>query len=197
PLNEYDSFVLSKRIINDLLPGSDVIIFEDYDKGVITEYLVSQIVQQANKAGKKVAVDPKKRNFLNYRGVDLFKPNLKELREGFKRDADPSDKREFEMAISDLMKVMEIKNIMVTLSEKGLMISDGKTFDYIPAHLRKIADVSGAGDTVISVAALCLALGLPNKEIAALANLAGGLVCEEVGAVPINKAKLIEEAEGL
>ncbi len=197
PLNEYDSFVLSKRIINDLLPGTDVIIFEDYDKGVVTEYLVSQIVQQANKAGKKIAVDPKKRNFLNYRGVDLFKPNLKELREGFKRDADPSDKREFEMAISDLMKVMDIKNIMVTLSERGVMISDGQTFDYIPAHLRKIADVSGAGDTVISVAALCLALGLPNKEIAALANLAGGLVCEEVGVVPINKAKLIEEAEGL
>lgn len=197
PLNEYDSFVLSKRIINDLLPGTDVIIFEDYDKGVITEYLITQIVQQANKAGKKIAVDPKKRNFLNYKGVDLFKPNLKELREGFKLDADPSDKREFEMDISDLMKVMDIKNIMVTLSERGVMISDGHTFEYIPAHIRKVADVSGAGDTVISVAALCLALGLPNKEIAALANLAGGLVCEEVGAVPINKGKLIEEAEGL
>ncbi|MBC7381783.1 MAG: D-glycero-beta-D-manno-heptose-7-phosphate kinase [Bacteroidia bacterium] len=194
-LNEYDAFVLSKLINKDLLPGAQVIIFEDYDKGVITPLLVSQVVENANKIGIKVAVDPKKRNFLSYKGVDLFKPNLKELREGFKRDADPSDKGEFELAVMDLMKVMGLKNIMVTLSERGVMISDGITFEYLPAHIRKIADVSGAGDTVISVAALCLALGLSNKEIASLANLAGGLVCEEVGVFPIDKMKLIEEAE--
>jgi bifunctional ADP-heptose synthase (sugar kinase/adenylyltransferase) len=92
---------------------------------------------------------------------------------------------------------MQLKNIMVTMSEKGVMISDGKTFDYIPAHFRKIADVSGAGDTVISVASLCYALGLDNKQTAALSNLAGGLVCEEVGVVPINLERLIEESEKL
>ncbi len=194
PLSEADSNLLIDRITTDLLPGSDVILFEDYDKGVITERLVEKIVNQAKHLGKKVAVDPKKRNFLSYKGVDLFKPNLKELREGFKCEADPSDPAEFEAAISDLMKEMNLKNVMVTLSERGVMISDGTHFDYIPAHIRKIADVSGAGDTVISVAALCLALGLPNKEIAALSNLAGGLVCEEVGAVPINKLQLIEES---
>jgi len=127
----------------------------------------------------------------------LFKPNLKELRDGFKKDADPNDPAAFEMAVSDLMKVMELKNIMVTMSERGVMISDGIKFEYIPAHIRKIADVSGAGDTVISVASLCVAVGLSNREIAALSNLAGGLVCEEVGVVPINITRLAEEAAKL
>jgi bifunctional ADP-heptose synthase (sugar kinase/adenylyltransferase) len=99
--------------------------------------------------------------------------------------------------ILDLMQAMELKNIMVTMSERGVMICDGKTFDYIPAHYRKIADVSGAGDTVMSVAALCYAIGLDNKQTAALSNLAGGLVCEEVGVVPINKERLIEESAKL
>lgn len=195
PVSDNDSEKLSKLIIQNLLPDADVVLFEDYDKGVITENLIQQIVKQAHLLNKKVTVDPKKRNFLSYKGVDLFKPNLKELREGFKRDVHPANLPEFELAVSDLMKAMDLKNIMVTMSERGVMISDGIQFDYIPAHIRKIADVSGAGDTVISVASLCLALGLPNKQIAQLANLAGGLVCEEVGVVPINKNRLKEESE--
>jgi rfaE bifunctional protein kinase chain/domain len=196
-ISEYDSYVFSQRIINDLLPAADVVLFEDYDKGVISQGLIEQIVLHAHKHKIKVVVDPKKRNFINYKGVDLFKPNLKELRDGFKKDADPNDPAAFEMAVSDLMKVMELKNIMVTMSERGVMISDGIKFEYIPAHIRKIADVSGAGDTVISVASLCLAVGLSNREIAALSNLAGGLVCEEVGVVPININRLAEEAAKL
>jgi len=194
PISEYDSFLLSKRIINDLLPACDVIIFEDYDKGVITPSLIKQIVAEAHKRSIKIAVDPKKRNFNEYIGVDFFKPNLKELKEGYQMDLDPSDQINFETGIIAFMQKMQIKNIMVTLSERGVMISNGKKFDYIPAHIRKIADVSGAGDTVISVASLCLALDLPNSQIAALANLAGGLVCEEVGVVPINKQRLIQES---
>jgi len=196
-LSEYETYVLSHRIIDDILPSVDVVLFEDYDKGVITPLLIEQIVAAAHKHNKKVVVDPKKRNFNSFKGVDLFKPNLKELREGFNREANPEDKGAFETTILDLMQAMQLKNIMVTMSEKGVMISDGKTFDYIPAHFRKIADVSGAGDTVISVASLCYALGLDNKQTAALSNLAGGLVCEEVGVVPINLERLIEESEKL
>lgn len=196
-LTEYEQYVLSHRILEDLLPAVDVVLFEDYDKGVITPGLIEQIVAAANKLNKKVVVDPKHRNFLSYKGVDLFKPNLKELKEGIKREVNPENTGEFETLLLDLMQSMELKNLMVTMSERGVLITDGKTFDYIGAHYRKIADVSGAGDTVISVAALCYALGLSNKETAALANLAGGLVCEEVGVIPINKDRLIEEAEKL
>ncbi len=196
-ISEVDSYLLTQRIINDLLPAADVVLFEDYDKGVISETLIQQIVAHAHKLNKKVVVDPKKRNFLHYKEVDLFKPNLKELKEGFKRDADPSDQADFELAIKDLMRSLSLKNIMVTMSERGVMISDGTQFDYIPAHLRKIADVSGAGDTVISVASLCMALGMSNKEVAALSNLAGGLVCEEVGVVPIDINRLAAESQKL
>ncbi len=197
PISEYETYVLTHRILNDLLPAVDVVLFEDYDKGVITQSLIEQIVTAAHKHGKKVVVDPKKRNFNFYRGVDLFKPNLKELKEGFNKEVDPTDQSGFETMILDLMQAMELKNIMVTMSERGVMICDGKTFDYIPAHYRKIADVSGAGDTVMSVAALCYAIGLDNKQTAALSNLAGGLVCEEVGVVPINKERLVEESAKL
>ncbi len=115
------------------------------------------------------------------------------MKEGLKRELDEEDKADFENAVAHLMQAMSIKNMMVTMSEKGVMITDGKLFHYIPAHIRKIADVSGAGDTVISVAALGMALGLSNKELAAIANLAGGLVCEEVGVVPIDLDRFTEE----
>jgi len=196
-LSEYDTFLLSKTIINDLLPAADVVIFEDYDKGVITQNLIEHVVSAAIKNNKPVAVDPKKRNFIKYKGVTLFKPNLKELREGFKRDVTIENKAEFEHTIKELMHDMQLTNCFITLSEHGVCITDGKEFIYVPAHYRKIADVSGAGDTVISVAGLCLALGLSNKTIAEFSNLAGGLVCEEVGVVPINKNRLIEEANRL
>ncbi|MCG9880066.1 MAG: bifunctional ADP-heptose synthase [Bacteroidia bacterium] len=196
-LSDYDTYVLAQRIINDLLPAADVVLFEDYDKGVISPSLIEQIVAKAHHLGKKVVVDPKRRNFLHYKHVDLFKPNLKELKEGFQIVADPSDKHAFESAIKELLQQLNIQNILLTMSERGVMISDGNTFEYFPAHLRKIADVSGAGDSVISVASLCVALGASNKETALLSNLAGGLVCEEVGVVPIDVKKLQEEAAKL
>ena len=192
---EDDSRLISK--VKKLLKEADVIIFEDYDKGVISEHLISQITQEANALNIPIVVDPKKRNFMSYQKASLFKPNLKELREGFKRDFDIDNKEEFESVCKDLMQDMGLKNLFVTLSERGVMITNGNEFYYIPAHLRKIADVSGAGDTVISVASLCMALGLPLKQVAQISNLAGGLVCEEVGVVPINKEKLIEEIESI
>lgn len=191
--DESSAFV---KKISGLLKSADVLIFEDYDKGVLDEKNIGEIISIANKLKVPVAVDPKKNNFLAYKGATLFKPNLKELKEGYK-NVNPDNKTEFENAVKALMRKMELKNLFVTLSERGVMICDGKKSDFIPAHVRKIADVSGAGDTVISVAALCLALKLPNKIIAELSNLAGGLVCEEVGVVPVNKKLLIEEAQSL
>jgi rfaE bifunctional protein kinase chain/domain len=196
PLNqEDDSRLISK--VKELLKEADVIIFEDYDKGVISEHLISQITQEANALNIPIVVDPKKRNFMGYQKATLFKPNLKELREGFKRDFDIDNKQEFESVCKDLMETMGLKNLFVTMSERGVMITNGIEFNYIPAHLRKIADVSGAGDTVISVASLCLAIGMTLKQVAQISNLAGGLVCEEVGVVPINKEKLIDEIESI
>jgi len=175
----------------------DAIIFQDYDKGLITENLISQIVDYANEAGIITVVDPKKRNFHSYKGVYLFKPNLKELQDGLKIVINPTIKEQVENAITKLKTQLGARAVMLTLSEHGVFIQSDLGQRHIPAHKRDIADVSGAGDTVIATAALCLAAGLDEFKASEIANLAGGLVCEHVGVVPINKARLLEETRKL
>lgn len=172
----------------------NVIIFEDYDKGVITPRLIEEVVALAGKKGIPVAVDPKKKNFLDYKEVTLFKPNLKELAEGLKRDLNPANLSDIKDAVDHIRNSQSVDTVLVTLSEKGMLVSNDNAHELIPAHIRNVADVSGAGDTVISVAALCVALNLSATTIANLANLAGGLVCETVGVAPIVKTQLKEEA---
>jgi len=175
----------------------DAIIFEDYDKGAITETLITRIVEKAKEEGIITVVDPKKRNFLSYKNVTLFKPNLKELREGLKVDINLKSPGELESAVTKLQQALNAEKVMVTLSEHGVFMQSDKENKIIPAHIRNIADVSGAGDTVISTAALCLASGLDDFKTAAIANLAGGLVCEHIGVVPIDREQLFIEANGL
>jgi D-glycero-beta-D-manno-heptose-7-phosphate kinase len=173
----------------------DAIIFEDYNKGVLTERVIQQIIEFANSKNIPTTVDPKNKNFFAYKNVTLFKPNLKELKEGVGMKFTFSEKEQFENAVSKLESKLNNKVSFVTLSEHGVFIKDGKEQHYIPAHIRNIADVSGAGDTVISLATLCLTAGLPIRQIAEIANLAGGLVCEKSGVVSIDKDLLIEEVE--
>lgn len=182
--------VLSKHKI-------DCIIFQDYNKGVITSSLIREIVERAQKFRIPVAVDPKKKNFDLFKGVTLFKPNLKELREGMKTDFPAEDRDRLMQTAGILREKLDCTYILTTLADHGVMINlkDNKEEKniFIPAHLRSISDVSGAGDTVISVAALCLATGCSPYEIAYISNLSGGLVCEEVGVVPVNRDKLLKE----
>lgn len=172
----------------------DVIIFEDYDKGGLTPAVIEGILGVAHKKNIPTVVDPKKINFWNYKGVTLFKPNLKELREGLKMDFDHNDLSILNTVVGKFMKQQKIKTALITLSEKGMYTQTGPDKKLIPAHVRTISDVSGAGDTVISIAALCVAAGLDHVFTAKLANLAGGLVCEQTGVVPVNKKQLLEEA---
>ncbi|GAB4279066.1 MAG: D-glycero-beta-D-manno-heptose-7-phosphate kinase [Marinilabiliales bacterium] len=170
-----------------------VVIFQDYDKGVINSKLISKVVKLANQKGIPVAVDPKKRNFNYYKDTTLFKPNFKELSDGTKTDLDKDDFDSLFKACKDLQNKINAKYIFVTLSESGVFITDGKKWHHHPAHVRDIADVSGAGDTVISIASLCLTTGMNISEIAVISNIAGGLVCEKVGVVPIDKNQLLEK----
>ncbi len=171
----------------------EVVVLEDYNKGVLTEAVITGIIALAKAAGVPVAVDPKRKNFFTFRGVDLFKPNLKELRDGLKIDLNAADGTAMTAAISELQTRLGNRISMITLSEHGVQVQDGMHNARFPAHKRKIVDVSGAGDTVITVAALALAQGLPAPTIAQLANLAGGLVCEEVGVVPIDPERFRAE----
>jgi rfaE bifunctional protein kinase chain/domain len=177
------------------------VIFQDYDKGVITPALIEKVNTMAVKRNIPVAVDPKKRNFSHYKNLKLFKPNLKELREGMGVDFEKHDMENLRKAIRLLHQRQDIEIVLTTLSEEGVFISrkiDDSHWEEakLPAHVRSIADVSGAGDTVVSLASLCLALDLPIKTIAAISNLAGGQVCESVGVVPVDRDKLFKELSG-
>ncbi len=172
----------------------DVILFEDYNKGLITPKLISKVVEMAKSKGIPTCVDPKKKNFNSYKGVSLFKPNLKELREGIKIDIGADNINELQRTVSSYRVKQKIETVLVTLAEKGVITNSRKVKEHISAHVRSIADVSGAGDTVISVAALCRALECDDVLTAAISNLSGGLVCEQIGVVPINKDQLLEEA---
>jgi rfaE bifunctional protein kinase chain/domain len=176
----------------------EVIIFQDYDKGVISPELIRFVTEIATELNIPVTVDPKKRNFLAYKNTTLVKPNLAEMKSGLELSELSPTKESLSEASKKLSDMLNVPIILNTLSENGVFVlwnENGKTnTELLSAFKRNIADVSGAGDTVISVASLCLASNLKPRDMAFLSNLAGGLVCEEAGVVPINKEKLIAEA---
>lgn len=175
----------------------DVLVLEDYDKGALTPSVIQGLADEARKLGIPVAVDPKKRHFFLFQGTDLFKPNLKELREGLKLELEQPQPAALRQAAERLEQRIGNKASLITLSEHGTYAHGPGTDLLLPAHPRNVADVSGAGDTVIATAALCLAAGMPLPRIAAWANLAGGLVCEHVGVVPVDPAALAREVQRL
>jgi rfaE bifunctional protein kinase chain/domain len=186
---------LCKKVIS--AHAIDVIIFEDYNKGVLTKNVIEAISVFAKIKNIPTTVDPKKEHFFDYQGVTMFKPNFKELVEGVKVEVEKADDVGILSAIKTLEKALNNQISLVTLSERGVLVKEGENVILISAHSREILDVSGAGDTVISVASLALAKKCSPSVIAALSNLAGGLVCEKVGVVPINKAILLSEAKKL
>ncbi|MBL7812607.1 MAG: D-glycero-beta-D-manno-heptose-7-phosphate kinase [Bacteroidetes bacterium] len=193
-LDTLDSFLLEQHFDREL-EHVDVVVLQDYNKGVLHAANIPALIARAIKAGKPIVVDPKRENFLAYKGATLFKPNLKELKEGLELDSDFSVMDNVKAAVHSLHQQLGSAITMVTMSERGVLVYTGTEEHTIPAHLRRIVDVSGAGDTVISVAAMCLAAGAPARVMAEISNLAGGLVCEETGVVPVNKDRLLEEAE--
>ncbi|MDH5366589.1 MAG: bifunctional ADP-heptose synthase [Cyclobacteriaceae bacterium] len=184
-----------KEKIKSLIIKCQVVIFEDYDKGSISPEIITYTVNLAKQHNIPTVVDPKKRNFMDYHGVTLFKPNLKELKEGLHVEFDVTDQEQLEEAVNTLLKHLSCDSALITLSEHGVYVCNQESRHHFAAHIREIADVSGAGDTVISIAALCVALGLSYDLVAQLSNLGGGLVCEHVGVVTINKQLLLEEAQ--
>lgn len=192
PINADERTLLIEKA-KSLIPSCQVVIFEDYDKGVLDQQSIQEIVAFAKQHNIPTIVDPKKRNFTHYQGTDLFKPNLKELKEGLKIDFNADNLEDVKKVVAEAKKTLGVNGIFLTLSERGVFIDFQNEVHHIAAHLRSITDVSGAGDTVVSIAAICLGLKLSPKAIAELSNLGGGLVCEYVGVVPIEKEKLRAE----
>ena len=200
-VDQEDTFDLSQQEAAQLLQAVHgildqetihVIIFQDYNKGVLTPEVISRVIDMAQLKGIPTAVDPKFRNFWAYKGVTMFKPNLREIRNQcsfeIKTRLDSLDN-----AAAFIKGQLENEISLITLSEQGLYIANAVQSLILPTHVRDIADVCGAGDSVISVAALGLALDMDIQSIANLANLAGGQVCERNGVVPVNKQQLLDE----
>lgn len=183
-----------KSALTDALNRSDALLFQDYDKGVLTPEIISHGMHASRQKGIPVTVDPKFRSFGLFSQATLFKPNLKELKMGLQLPELGKNTDELLVADRMLRKKLKHQYTLITLSEKGMFGSGPEGHFLTPAHLRKVADVSGAGDTVISVATLCLAAGSSFRTAVELANLAGGLVCEFPGVVPVNREQLLEEA---
>ncbi|MEI8280520.1 MAG: bifunctional ADP-heptose synthase [Bacteroidota bacterium] len=171
-----------------------VLIFEDYNKGVLKENVIRRITEHCKEIGTITAVDPKKKNFLTYKDVTIFKPNLKEVREGLNMSIHDASMQELEEVDKELKSILHHAITFITLSEKGVFYHEGQKAAIIPSHIRNISDVSGAGDTVIATASLIYALSKDARLMAEISNIAGGLVCEQVGVVPIDKQLLQEES---
>ena len=194
---ELEEMLIEKVILYINNEEPDIIIFEDYNKGVLTEKLITIIIQVCKDKGVITSVDPKRKNFFAYKGVDIFKPNLKEVKEGLNILIDQVTAPVLENIHSELNRYLGHRISFITLSEKGVFYQQDKAGHIIPSHIRNIADVSGAGDTVIAVASLVYAATKDVKLMAEMANIAGGLVCEEVGTITINKEKFLKECQSL
>jgi rfaE bifunctional protein kinase chain/domain len=174
-----------------------LIILEDYNKGVLTARTIQEILAHCISEGIPTSVDPKQKNFLAYKGCTLFKPNLKEVKEGLKIEMGEVNIANLSTVHTALQQHLAHEISFITLSEHGVYFAGTDTQKLIPTHIRTIADVSGAGDTVIAVASLTYACSKDMLLAAEIANIAGGLVCELVGTAPIHKQSLEAEVKTL
>jgi D-glycero-beta-D-manno-heptose-7-phosphate kinase len=174
-----------------------VIILEDYNKGVLTEKVITEIIAACKANGVITTVDPKRKNFFAYKGVNIFKPNLKEVKEGLNLLINEVNLQALNHIHDLLQQQLGHDTSLITLSEKGVFYNNKNDANIIASHVRNIADVSGAGDTVIAVASLVYAATQDTRLMAAVANIAGGLVCEEVGTAAIDRHLLLAECKKL
>lgn len=194
-INEQEEKALFSMIENCLQQHPiKVIVLQDYNKGVLTATLIEKVINLARETNIPVTVDPKKKNFFSYKNATLFKPNLKEVKEALDMEVDALNDQSLTDVATRLLELLQCENIFITLSEHGAFyMNKNNESHHLKAHPRSIVDVSGAGDTVISVASLCIGNNFSMADTAALANLAGGLVCEEAGVASLSLHRLIEE----
>ena len=185
------------NLIEKLAHNIDAIILQDYNKGVLTESIIEKIICLANKKNIPTIVDPKKQNFLSFKNCTVFKPNLKEIKDGLKTEIDLSDINDITKKTSELRNLISSKAVLLTLSDRGIFLNSNNNSILKKSTTSNVIDVSGAGDTVVSVAAICMACKINFEELAILANIAGGIVCEKVGVVPITNKELLERAKDI
>ena len=188
-LNQVEKYIISEK--------PDVVIIEDYNKGILTKNVIVHIIDLCNKNKIPVTVDPKRKNFFTYKNATLFKPNLHEVFTSLNIIPEEISIEVLSDIDKKLREKLNHEISLITLSDKGIFYQANGKKSIIPAHRRNIADVSGAGDTVIAVASLIYASAKDINLATEVANIAGGIVCEEVGTAAVNKEKLLHECKEL
>ena len=187
--NQIEKYILSEK--------PNVVILEDYNKGILTQNIIENTIELCNKNNIPVTVDPKRKNFFSYKNATLFKPNLHEAITGLNLLVENVSTELLTDIHARIKKKLNHNISLITLSEQGIFYQENNKKNIIPSHRRNIADVSGAGDTVIAVASVVYAATKDINLVAEVANIAGGIVCEEVGTVPVNREELLEECKRL
>jgi D-glycero-beta-D-manno-heptose-7-phosphate kinase len=197
-VDETDETKLQDQIEKYILSEKpDVVILEDYNKGILTRNIIEHTIQLCNDNNIPITVDPKRKNFFSYKNATLFKPNLHEVFTSFNLLPEEISVDSLSDIHNMLKENLNHSVSLITLSDKGIFYQERNNRNIIPSHRRNIADVSGAGDTVIAVASLIYASSKDIQLAAEIANIAGGMVCEEVGTAAINKEKLLSECKDL
>ena len=189
---------IHERLLENALnriPNVDAVVFEDYDKGCVSSRLIEGVLRTARQHGKPVVVDPKVENFWNYKGVTSITPNHKEA--GLAVNQRISDEDSLVSVGDEILDRLNLEGLLITRGEQGMSLfrrtRDGELrVDHIPTQAQEVFDDTGAGDTVVAVYTLALAAKADMLEAAQLSNLAGGIVCGEVGCVAVNREQLLQ-----
>ena len=186
-----------KRLLNaviDRIPQADAIIFEDYDKGIVSRGLIQDVVRRARRHQRPVVVDPKIENFWDYEGVTSVTPNHKEAGVAVGRAI--TDEASLIEVGEEILSRLDLEGLLITRGEQGLSlfrrigVDRELRVDHIPTQAREVFDVTGAGDTVVATFTLAVAAQADMFDAARLSNLAGGVVVGEIGCVAVTPQRL-------
>lgn len=195
-----DDIMSEVKLINlvfNCLSKTDIVLFQDYNKGVLTKKVIREVIDKCNELNIPTLVDPKFKNYWEYKNVSLFKPNLKELNNNSKSKILSSDLKSISLEVKKQRLKLNAKEIIVTLSENGIYFQNDNIEFHLPVFIKEIIDVSGAGDCVIAILAIIFKSKLSKQEIVSLANLCGGLACKKVGVASLEKNELVNQASHL
>ena len=188
---EKKSIIKIKNLVLKNINNCDLVILSDYDKGILNKTLIKYIIKIAKEKKKLIIADPKKIDFASYKGIDILTPNLKEITDSTKQKLN-SEKKLVNYA-RNIIKKYNIKEILVTRSSKGMILIGSNYINKIAANAKVVKDVTGAGDTVISIIGLMKAIGMSTSDSSTLANSAAGIIVGKLGTASLSYYELVKK----
>lgn len=177
-----------------LIESADVVVLSDYNKGFLSSTLTRRIIAVAKKFDKKVIIDPKGHNYMKYSGAFIIKPNRDELTVAAKLE-NVETSEALQVAANIIIEQTEVENLIVTLSEEGMVIFDKNGATALPVKATEVYDVTGAGDTVLATISYFIALGLSVVDACEIANHAAAIVIRQIGSATTTIDEIINEIE--